>query len=330
MRKTGHAALLLIAVLVIAALLSWPANLKLELTPPEVDAAPDGWLAAREMLVDAEFGIYAATEKRVRWQVGAAGTRTEFAVVYLHGFSATRQEIAPVAQRLADALGANLFETRLAGHGLKSGQLDNVSAEDWLADTAEAIAVGNSIGKRLILVGTSTGATLAMAAAIARPEDVAALVMISPNFSPRDENADYMTAPGGPLLARLLLGETHSWEPHNAMQARFWTTRYSIASIIEVMRLVKAIRDSLPLSLQQPLLVFLSPDDDVINVGRAETAIAQIDAPYKKVINVDTEHPAHHVLAGDILAPHKTDEVVAQILNFLGEHVPGAAQSSEL
>ena len=317
-------------VLLLAALWTWPAKLSIELEKPVVNAAPDGWLAAREMLVDEQFGIYAAAEKRVRWQVGAAGKRTEFAVIYLHGFSATRQEIAPVAQRLADALGANLFETRLTGHGLKSQKLENVSAEDWLDDTAEALAVGKSIGKRLIVVGTSTGATLALTAALAHPQDIAALVLISPNFAPRDDNADFMTWPGGPLMTRIMLGETWSWEPNNAMQARFWSTEYPMTAVIEVMRLVQAVNSSLPLTLQQPLLVFLSPKDDVISVERARTSLAQIAAPYKEVINVETEEPGHHVLAGDILAPHMTDSVVQQILLFLAEHMPGAATPPQL
>ncbi|NNE60723.1 MAG: alpha/beta fold hydrolase, partial [Woeseia sp.] len=249
-RKIALTAAVTLTVMIVVALWSWPSTPSLALDVPIIDAAPDGWLAANETLIEAEFGIFAASEKRVRWQVGAAGKQTDFSVVYLHGFSATRQEIAPVSQRLADALGANLYETRLAGHGLKTHKLENVTAEDWLADTAEAIAVGRRIGKRIILIGTSTGATLALAAATSRPEDIAALVLISPNFSPRDKNADAMLWPGGPLLARLTLGGTLSWEPSNAMQERFWTTEYPLAAVIEVMRLVKAIRLSLPLTLQ--------------------------------------------------------------------------------
>lgn len=330
MRRAGYVLGAALVALSVIALWTWPSALELKLEPPTIDAAADGWLAARETLVDAEHGIFAATEKRVRWQPGKAGTQTDYAVVYLHGFSATRQEIAPVPRKLADALGANLYETRLSGHGLKSHKLENVRAEDWLADTAEALAVGKKIGRQIILLGTSTGATLALAAAQASPQDVAALVMISPNFSPRDVNADAMLWPGGPLLTRLLLGKTHRWEPDNALQARFWTTEYSMAAIIEVMRLVKATRRNLPMSLKQPLLVFLSRDDDVINVQRAVESLARIAAPHKEIIEVKTQAPGHHVLAGDILAAHQTDPLVQNILAFLALPQPGERPQSGL
>ncbi|MGB5247772.1 MAG: alpha/beta fold hydrolase [Woeseia sp.] len=330
LRRFSQIAGLIVLALIVVALWTWPTAPELVIEPPVIDAAADGWLAANETLIDNEFGIYAATEKRVRWQVGKAGTQTEFAVVYLHGFSATRQEIAPVSRKIADALGANLFETRLTGHGLKSHKLENVTAEDWLMDTAEALAIGKKIGKRIILIGTSTGATLALAAAEVQPQDVAALILISPNFSPRDEGADAMLWPGGPILTRLFLGKTHRWEPANPMQARFWTSEYPTAAIIEVMRLVKAIRLSLPLQLQQPLLVFLSPDDDVINVDRAIDSLAQISAPAKEIVEVKTEAPANHVLAGDILAPSQTDPVVQKTLEFLNTRLPGNVTNSGL
>jgi esterase/lipase len=44
-------------------------------------------------------------------------TKTPCAIVYLHGFSATRQETAPLSDLVAAQLGAYLYYTRLAGHG---------------------------------------------------------------------------------------------------------------------------------------------------------------------------------------------------------------------
>ncbi|MDD4273595.1 MAG: hypothetical protein PHG14_07705 [Desulfobacter postgatei] len=37
--------------------------------------------------------------------------------VYIHGFSATRKETAPLSDLVAKTLNANLFYTRLSGHG---------------------------------------------------------------------------------------------------------------------------------------------------------------------------------------------------------------------
>ncbi len=158
----------------------------------------------------------------------------------LPGFSATRQEIAPTAELVADALGANLFETRLAGHGRTTNAMQGVVAEDWLADAAEALAIGAKIGDRTILVGTSTGATLAMAmVGHAAMDNVEAIVMVSPNFAPQEPGARWLTRPLGPLLARIFIGETRSWTPKNEEQGLYWSTSYPMATVIEVMRLVR-------------------------------------------------------------------------------------------
>ena len=60
-------------------------------------------------------------------------------------------------------LQANLYEARLSGHGLTENPLANVRAENWLQDAADALATGAAIGDRIIVIGTSTGATLAAA-----------------------------------------------------------------------------------------------------------------------------------------------------------------------
>ena len=227
----------LVAAAAAAALLSGMAWLT---TPPAlVNAAawpqlPDdieAWLADTERRVAAQYALIPDTEKRVTWH-GEPGTRTPHAVVNLHGFSATRQETAPLAEQVATALGANLFETRLSGHGHTKQPMHEVRAEDWLADTAEALAIGARLGDRIIVIGTSTGGTLALAMSNHQAADtVSDIVLISPNIQPSDANAAWLTRPAGPLIARLVAGDTRSWEAHNEQQARYWTTsRLSSAS----------------------------------------------------------------------------------------------------
>ena len=75
----------------------------------------EAWIKDREAAVEARYGLIDGTEQRIPWQT--PGKRTPIAVVHLHGFSASRQETAPLADVVADALGANLYETRLSGHG---------------------------------------------------------------------------------------------------------------------------------------------------------------------------------------------------------------------
>ena len=113
--------------------------------------------------------------------------QTEYSIVYLHGFSASRQEISPVMEKVADALGANLFFTRLSGHGQTTEALSESNPKEWFQDATEAFEIGKRLGEKVILVGTSTGATLGLWLALKhRREKIHALLLLSPNLGIRD------------------------------------------------------------------------------------------------------------------------------------------------
>lgn len=162
-RKIALGLLFVIAGLGIVAFATAPAALVHLPSAPELPDNVVRWLENSEADVSATTPIVDGAEKRIRWFGDLEGQRSEYVVVYLHGFSATRQEIAPVGEIIADALEANMFETRLEGHGLAERALTDASAEDWLVDGVESLAVGRALGEKIVLIGTSTGATLALA-----------------------------------------------------------------------------------------------------------------------------------------------------------------------
>lgn len=281
-------------------------------------ADPDAYLARVETEAASRYGVVQGAQKRILWQ-GDAGDRTSRAVIYLHGFSATRQEIHPVPTRVANALGANLFETRLSGHGRRREEMVGVTAEDWLRDGAEALAVGAAIGERLVVMGTSTGATLALAMA-RHPlfANVESLILLSPNWGPAAAGTDLATGPYGPQLTRLLTGDEHAWNAVNDEQERFWTTRYPTDAIIEMLRLVK-LADALTEEAQvASALLIYSPQDDVVSVPRLLNGFERLPAQRKAVIAMDDPRSlSPHVLTGAILAPAETLPTVERIVDFL-------------
>jgi len=276
-----------------------------------------GWVAANERRTASQYGLIAGTEKRIR--LFGESDKTPYAVLYLHGFSATRQETAPLAEYVADALEANLFETRLKGHGHEREPLVGTRAEDWLTDAAEALSVASRLGEKVVVIGTSTGATLA-AAMLSHPamQPVDTIVMLSPNFAPRDPAAAWLTRPAGPLIARLFAGESRSWVPHNEAQGRYWSTTYPMDSAVEMMRLVELANRQWPARISQRLLLFYSRDDTVVSPEAALAAFEAIEAPLKGGIEIENPgDPSHHVLAGDILSAGMTRRIANDIVEFI-------------
>jgi esterase/lipase len=310
------------AVLVIALVLvgwwSTPPDLDSAGDTPDLPADLDGWIRDREAAANERFGIVPGTEKRITWR-GEPGVRTGYALVYLHGFSATRAEIAPVPERVAEALNANLFESRLAGHGRQTEPLESVTAEAWLDDGVEALAIGAAIGGKIILMGTSTGATLALA--LADHELFAAvecLVLLSPNLGIDDPAADWLTRPYGPLIARATIGEYREFEPANDEQARYWTTRYPTAALVEMLRLVELAHANLGVASVPSALLVYSSKDIVVSPAKYLDAFQRLPAMHKERYEViETSDPAFHVLTGDILSPASVAPTADRIIAFV-------------
>ncbi len=314
---------ILLAVVAVVLLVGWwstPPTLEVTVESPELPGELDSWLARREAEADRSFGIVAGTEKRIRWH-GEPGSRTDYAVIYLHGFSGSRVELAPVPELVASAIGANLFETRLTGHGRKTSRMANIKAEAWLADGVEALAVGREIGDRLIVVGTSTGATLALALADHELFDaVEALVLVSPNLGFDDPAADWLTRPFGPLIARATVGEYREFEPLNAAQEKYWTTRYPTAAIVEMMRLLELAEVNVATASVPRALLVYSTQDRVVSPTRYLAAFEALRAADKQRFEItESADPAWHVLAGDVLSPTTTRPMAARIVRFLTE-----------
>ena len=236
-------------------------------TPPRLDYMPDE-ISNPDLATlsrDNAPNLIPGTEKRLQWH--DAEVATEWSVVALHGFSASRQETAPLAELVANTLGANLFETRFAGHGLKSNGLTDVAAELWLDDVAEALTIGAQIGDKVVVLAVSNGAALTMSM-LDHPamQSVDALILVSPNFAPSDKGSAFITRPFGPLLLRLLVGPTRSWEALNERQEIFWTTSYPSRTLVEVMRVVDRANETLRERNAPRTQVLYSPQDSVISI----------------------------------------------------------------
>jgi alpha-beta hydrolase superfamily lysophospholipase len=267
-----------------------------------------------------EATLIPGTEERIV----PATSPSQWVVVFLHGFSATRQETAPLAERVAAGLGASLVEARLAGHGQAENPMQGVLAEHWMADAERVLTRAAEMGDKLVVIGSSTGATLA-AAMLDQPiaAEIHTLVMLAPNFLPRGAGAAWLTRPGGPLLAWLIAGETRCWEPANELQARFWSTCYPTAATVEVMRLVNRANELVSGEHEQNLLVFYSPDDQVVSPDAVLAAYNAFQAPNKLLVEVqDSGDAKDHILAGDIMSPGTTARIATQIVEFIRPPAP--------
>ena len=276
------------------------------------------YVADSEAAID---DIIPGTEKTIIW-AGEPEVQTPLSIIYLHGFSASRQESAPLCDIVAQSLEANLFYTRFTGHGRDGKAMLTGSVNAWLNDAHEALAIGRRLGKKVIVIGMSTGGTTALwLASQDLSGSVAAFVLISPNVSLADSRSRILLWPWGGHLAEWFIGPERSWEPDNALHGKFWTTRYPTRALLPMMGMV-SLANSLDLSpIDTPFLVIYSPDDHIVSAEAIENMYDKIGTAQKQLIAYkEADDSAQHVLAGDILSPGSTKVLARMILDFVHQY----------
>ncbi len=291
-------------------------RVRLDGAPPTLPSTPAEVADMISKREGAVTGLRPGAEARVTWG-GAPGERTSVAFVYVHGFSASRQETAPLSENLARSFSANLYEARLTGHGRSGDALGQATAEDWVRDTREAIAIGQKLGERVVVVACSTGATSTMLVAAEDKPEVAAYVLLSPNFGPRNAATGLLLWPWAETWVPMVMGQERSWEPANEAQGKFWTTRYPMAALFPMMALVSRTRAADLSEVSSPVLVLHSEEDPTVDPESIESAFIRMRAAEPRQRQLVTGAGDHHVLAGDILSPERTNDIQQRIIEFL-------------
>ena len=258
--------------------------------------------------------------KEILWH-NKVGAKTPLAFVYVHGFSASKAEIRPIPDRLSRAFDANLYYTRLPGHGRNGRAMGETRTSQWYDCLDEALEIGRLIGERVILLSCSTGGTL-VASGLSHAERrsaIAASVFIAPNFRVNSRLVNIAYLPGAHRWLERLVGPEYGFEPRNAQQAKWWTTSYPPSSIVPMMELVRDAKRANLSQIDVPALAVFSDADQVVDARATYKALARWGGPVEIASaplgpNIDK---LAHVIAGDIISPGNTDWAVKTICTWL-------------
>jgi alpha-beta hydrolase superfamily lysophospholipase len=281
--------------------------------PPDID----GYLSNKE----APFGdIIDDAQKQVIW-AGEAGRKTNYSVVYLHGFSATSHEIRPVPEKVAKALGANLYYTRFAGHGRTGDAMMEATPEKWLQDAIEAIEIGSRLGKKVIVLATSNGGGIG-SLLLTNPDyadKVSGMILTSPAYKLAHPMTALLDFPWVRFWGTLVAGKRRGFEAVNADHEKFWTSEYPTEAVYPMATIQRAVRKADFSQIKVPALFFVSDKDSVVSSGFIRKVASEWGGESRLEVRelTDTDDPYHHVLSGDILSPNQTTETVRIISEWV-------------
>lgn len=268
---------------------------------PVVPAEP----AALEKYIldhDALHKLKPDNEARILWLNDSLKQPTEYAVVYIHGFSASQEEGDPVHYDFAQKFGCNLYLPRLEDHGVDTTEpLANVTADRLWNSAKEAYAIGKQLGKKIILMSTSTGGTLALKLAAEYP-DIAGLILLSPNIAINDPNAWMLNNHWGLQIARLVKGNYIHAKDTTALYKQYWNQTYCVESIVQVEELLETtMKESTFKKVTQPtLLLYYYKDEDqqdpVVKVSAMKRMFLQLGTPDSLKRQVAIPNAGEHVI----------------------------------
>lgn len=215
-----------------------PATPVFSLSMPQVPSEPE----LLEKYVDdqeAKHKLKPGNAAHIVWN-DSTQQKTEYAVVYLHGFSASQMEGDPVHRRFATEFGCNLYLARLADHGIDTTETLLLYTPERAWESAkEALAIGLQLGHKVILMSTSTGGTLALKLAAEFPDDVYALINMSPNIALRNSAAFLANNHWGLQIARWVVGGKYNNTGSNEEESKFWNNSYRLEAVSQLQELLE-------------------------------------------------------------------------------------------
>lgn len=212
------------------------------------------YVAAKEAAVP---NIKPGNSSMVYYANEATRAKTAYCLLYLHGFSASPEEGNPSHVNLGKAFGMNTYIPRLADHGLISSEpLLNMTPDNLWNSAKEALAVARTLGDKVIIMGTSTGGTLALQMAADYPDLVAALILYSPNVRIANKASVLLARPFGLQLGRMISGGNYRILPEDPKTDPYWYNKYRVEAVVYLQQLVeKTMKPKVFKEVEQPVFV---------------------------------------------------------------------------
>ncbi len=263
-------------------------------------------------------------QARVVWYNDSLKQKTEYAIVYLHGFSASQEEGYPIHTNIARAFGCNLYLSRLAEHGIDTAlPMKNLTAEEYWESAKQALAIGQQLGEKVILMGTSTGGTNALQLAAAYPQDIAALLLLSPNIAIDNDKAWLLNKPWGLQIAKWVTGDSMVVSSDSRpLYQQYWYGRYPLQATTQLQEYLETtMTEETFKRIKQPLLMLYYYKDEVhrdsvVSVPAMLKMFNELGTPEKDKVKQAMPNAGNHVL-GSYIRSKDLLGVQQAIENFL-------------
>ena len=247
-------------------------------------------------------------QARIIWANDSLKQKTEFAVVYLHGFSASQEEGDPLHEDFAKRYGFNLYLSRLEDHGRPdSNSFIHLTPENFMQSAEDAIDIGKKLGDKVIVMSCSTGSTLSVILAAAG-EDIHSMIMYSPNIDIYDPMSELLVYPWAEELSSVVMGGKYNRIVYDTMAQKYWNSIYHTNALFTIKTLIKDYMTEENFA-KIKIPVFLGyyykdeeNQDKVVSVARMLDFYSQISTPDSLKRKMAFPEAGRHVISSHIMS----------------------------
>jgi carboxylesterase len=194
----------------------------------------------------------------------------EAGVLLSHGFTGSPQSVRPWGEHLA-AQGLTVSVPLLPGHGTRWQDLQVTGWEDWYAELDREFRDLSARCARVFVCGLSMGGALALHLAAQHGDAVAGVVLVNPSVK-----ADSVQLKAVPVLRHLVpsvRGITSDIAKEGTPELGY--DRTPLHAVYAMTKLWRTVQADLP-RVRQPLLLFSSRTDHVVDPSNGELVLARV------------------------------------------------------
>ena len=259
---------------------------------------------------ESKLKIKPDNESKIIWANDSLKNKTKYCLLYLHGFAACWYEGNPVNIDFARRYGMNLYAPLLASHGIETGEpLIDMTPDRLYESAKEALVIAQSMGNKVILMGTSTGCTLALKLNSEFPQMMDGLILLSPNIALFNPLAAIANKPWGLQIGRLAFKSKYRViKTKSSEECQYWNCLQRLESAVYQQQLLEATMNKKTFSkVKQPVfMAYYFKDkayqDSTVKVGAMLKMFDELATPANMKQKVDFPEAGCHPIGCKLMS----------------------------
>jgi len=234
------------------------------------------------------------------WSIDGDGV----GILVLHGFTGSPKSVKPWGQALGEQ-GWSVRVPRLPGHGTRWQDMNITTWEDWYAEADRNLRELRARCEQVFVMGLSMGGTLTLRLAQEHGDQIDGLVLVNPAV--HTERPDRFLLPVVSRLVGSFPGISNDIALEGADEGAY--DRLPLKAAHSMSKLWSIVKQDMP-RVSQPLLLFRSRQDHVVEPSNAAFILANVSSPDAAEVVLER---SYHVATLD----HDADLIVEGSIDFV-------------